>query len=319
MDYIFLTGLIGSLILVTGAAWPETKTSHPVKSIKNWLFGIGGLIMLLYAIFGYQQGGPIFFVMLEILVVIASILMMLNTDDRIDTTIISISGLGLIVWSLYLFEGYSTVFFILGLSGIGLGYAFKMATFRRNLALTLGSILIALFSYVEKSWIFFWLNVFFAIFSLYYLTKPFMSSEKFFNGIIIYLKILTGIIFIASISGIITQSFDPSYFIEQNFAQAIFSQNIFPDYAKKAFVVGFNLFSVLSILVAVMQYYVIHYGLKKKEKWAFNSMLYCALIWFFVAGGTNLYYGYNFYIYYSVIPFTIVLLTPILLIKKYIK
>ena len=172
MDYIFWTGLVGSLILVTGAAWPEAKdVKHPAKSLKNWLFAIGGFIMLLYAFFGYQQGGPIFFMILEILVAIASILMMLNTPDKIDTPIIAISGLGLIIWSLYLFENYGTVIFILGLCGIGLGYAFQMGTLRRSIALTLGSILIALFSYIEASWIFFWLNVFFAIFSAYYVYK----------------------------------------------------------------------------------------------------------------------------------------------------
>lgn len=172
MDTLFFTGLIGSLVLVTGAAWPEARdVKHPTKSVKNWLFAIGGCVMLLYAIFGYQQGGPIFFVILEILVVIASILMMLNTPDKIDTPIIALSGLGLIIWSLTLFEGYNTVFFILGLSGIGLGYAFQMRTLRRNVALTAGSILIALFSYIEASWIFFWLNAFFAIFSGYYVYK----------------------------------------------------------------------------------------------------------------------------------------------------
>lgn len=179
MDYIFITGLVGSLILVTGAAWPEPKdVKHPTKSLKNWLFAIGGLIMLLYAFFGYQQGGPIFFVMLEILVVIASILMMLNTPDKVDVPIISISGVGLIIWSLYLFQGYNTVFFILGLCGIGLGYAFEMGSLRRNIALTLGSILIALFSYIEASWIFFWLNLFFAIFSAYYLYKGIVHQRK---------------------------------------------------------------------------------------------------------------------------------------------
>ena len=171
LDYIFLTGLAGSLVLVTGAAWPEKLGQHPIKSIKNWLFGIGGLIMLIYAILGYSVGGPIFFIFLEILVVIASVLMMLNISDRIDTAIISIAGLILIIWSLTLFEGYNTIFFIIGLSGIGLGYAFEMGTLRRGVALTLGSMLIALFSYIEASWVFFWLNVFFALFSGYYVLR----------------------------------------------------------------------------------------------------------------------------------------------------
>ena len=160
------------MVLVTGAAWKDKSgsTRSPIKSIKNWLFAIGGLVMLIYAIMGYVViGGPIFFIFLEILVTIASILMMLNTNDKIDITVIGISGLGLIIWSLKLFEGYNTVFFIIGLCGIGLGYAFKIGSLRRDIALTLGSTLIAIFSYLEASWIFFWLNIFFAIFSGYYL------------------------------------------------------------------------------------------------------------------------------------------------------
>lgn len=171
MDLPFLTGLIGSLVLITGAAWPETKVKRPTQSIKNWLFAIGGLIMLVYSILGYQAGGPVFFVILESLVAVATVLMMLGTPDRVDTPIIGISGLVLIIWSLTLFEGYNTVFFILGLTGVGLGYALEMGSIQRDSALTAGSLLIALFSYIEASWIFFWLNLFFAIFSGYYLYK----------------------------------------------------------------------------------------------------------------------------------------------------
>lgn len=180
MNLTFFTGLMGSLILVTGAAWPESEDAeHPAKSAKNWLLALGGLTMFLYALFGWQQGGPVFFVMLEGLVVIASIFMMLNTPDTIDTPIIALSGLGFIVWSLYLFEGVNTVFFILGLCGIGLGYAFQMGTLRRSVALTVGSALIALFSYIEASWIFFWLNVFFALFSGYYVYRGVKKRHEY--------------------------------------------------------------------------------------------------------------------------------------------
>lgn len=178
MNAIFILGLIGSLILVVGAAWPEIKdVKHPTKSLKDWLFAVGGFIMLLFAICGYQQGDSIFFVILEILVVIASILMMLNTPDKFDAAVLSISSLGLIIWSLFLFEGYNTIFFIIGLCGIGLGYAFQMRTLRRSVALTLGSVLIALFSYIEASWVFFWLNTFFAIFSAYYVFRKIIFKK----------------------------------------------------------------------------------------------------------------------------------------------
>lgn len=171
MDLSFWTGLLGSLILVTGAAWPERLKTHPIKSTKNWLFAVGGLVMLIYAIQGYLAGGSLFFVFLESLVAVATVLMMLAVDDRIDALVLGLSGLVFIGWSLTLFEGYNTVFFILGLSGVALGYAFDMGTLRRDSALTLGSILIAVFSFIESSWIFFWLNAFFALFSAFYLLK----------------------------------------------------------------------------------------------------------------------------------------------------
>ena len=172
MNLIFLTGLAGALVLITGAAWPEIKdVKHPSKSFKNWLFAIGGLIMFIYAFIIYKQGGPIYFIILEIFVARSSILMMLNTSDKFDTLMLAISSFVLITWSLYLFETYSSIIFILGLCGIALGYAFQMGTVRRSVALTLGSILMALFSYIESNWIFFWLNVFFAVFSAFYVYK----------------------------------------------------------------------------------------------------------------------------------------------------
>ncbi len=171
MDYIFYIGVVGSLILVTGAAWPIEKVKHPVYSKKNWLFAVGNVLMFTFAILGYLSGGPVFFIFLQILIAVATIMMMIDIPDKIDIPVILISGAALIVWSLYLFEGYNTMFFILGLTGVGLGYTLEMGTVRRNLALTLGSILIAAFSFVEASWIFFWLNTFFACFSGYYVVK----------------------------------------------------------------------------------------------------------------------------------------------------
>ena len=144
MEYSFLTGLIGSLVLVAGAAWPDPKRTSTLRNpLKNWMFFVGGLIMLAYSIIGYLSGGPIFFLILEILVAVSSLMMMLNFHEKIAVPIIAISSLSLIIWSFYLFESYNTVFFIIGLSGIALGYGFKIGTLRRNLSLTLGSALIA--------------------------------------------------------------------------------------------------------------------------------------------------------------------------------
>ena len=183
-DITFWVGIIGSLILVTGAGWPgEKEHTAPTKSTKNWLFAIGGLAMLAYAILNsmYHQA-PFFFVIFEIFMAITSVLMMLDTDDKLDTIIVSIAATVFIIWSLYLFEGYTTIIFIIGLCVTGLGFAFEMGSRRRDIALTIGSATIAIFSFIASSWIFFWLNAFFAVFSGYYLykslTKPTPKPTK---------------------------------------------------------------------------------------------------------------------------------------------
>jgi hypothetical protein len=172
MNLILLQGILGALILVSGAAYPIKKEKHPLQSTKNWLFAIGGLMMLIYASLNYiYNDGAVFFILLQGLVNVSSIFMLSNTSERYSSPIIISLALLLIIWSLTLFEGYNTLFFIIGLSGIALGYVLKAGTFRRNLALTLGSILLATFSYLAADWVFFWLNVFFAVFSGYYSLK----------------------------------------------------------------------------------------------------------------------------------------------------
>lgn len=178
MNYNFYVGFLGSLILVTGAAWPESKVQKSIQLTKNWLFAIGNAIMMIYSLLGYIEGGSIFFVFLQALVGMATILMMLDMGDRINTPILSLGTLLLIIWSLYLFQGYTTIFFVLGLSAVSFGYAFKMRTLHRDIALIVGSLLIALFSYIEKNWIFFGLNLFFALFSSYYLAKKLTGPQS---------------------------------------------------------------------------------------------------------------------------------------------
>ncbi len=175
MDVPAIVGIAGGIVLVAGAAYPDYPALRPVASLKNWLFAVGGLLMLVYSVMNYMAGGTVFFVFLQGLVNLSSVFMMLDTDDRIDTPVVGAVALGLIVWSLWLLPGYSTIFFILGLVGIAIGYCSKGGTLRRELALALGSTLVAGFSYLERNWIFLWLNFFFAVFSfsqLVFLMRP---------------------------------------------------------------------------------------------------------------------------------------------------
>jgi hypothetical protein len=110
--------------------------------------------MLLYAVFGYLQGGELFYVFLEVFISIGSVLMMLDLDDRIDAIVLATGGAVFVIWSLMLFKGYDTVIFVIGLSILALGYTFKMRSLRRDVSLTCGSALISVFSYIGSNWIF---------------------------------------------------------------------------------------------------------------------------------------------------------------------
>ena len=158
MDFRFVIGLTGSVILVAGV-------TIPVLRWKNLLFAIGNACMFAYALIGYLTGGSIFFLILQIYIALSTVCMLLKVPDAYDTPILAIAGTGLVAWSLSLFEGYSTVIFVVGLVMLGIGFAMNGGTRRRETFLMFGSIVIVGFSYLMKDWIFVGLNTAFAFFS----------------------------------------------------------------------------------------------------------------------------------------------------------
>ena len=178
MELRFLAGLIGSLVLITGVSVPARSVPHPARSTKNWLFALGNTLMFVYAVLGYLGGGPIFFFILQIFVAVSTVLMMFNTPDRIDTPILALVGVGLVAWSLNLYEDYSTAVFVLGLTVLSVGFALENGTLRRNIALSIGAVCIAVFSYLLADWIFFWLNAFFAVISGFYAVQIAQKAAK---------------------------------------------------------------------------------------------------------------------------------------------
>jgi len=78
MDTTFLVGLFGSLVLIAGVAYPLKSVSHPARSTKNWLFTAGNASMFLYAYLNFLAGGSVFFIYLQVLIAVSTVLMMLN-------------------------------------------------------------------------------------------------------------------------------------------------------------------------------------------------------------------------------------------------
>jgi len=158
VDLRFAVGLIGSVILVSGVIIPALRW-------KDLLFATGNACMFTYALIGYLTGGSIFFLILQIYIALSTLCMLLKVPDAFDTPLLAIAGVGLVAWSLSLFEGYSTALFVIGLAMLGIGFAMNGGTRRREIFLMLGSVVIAVFSFLMKDWIFVGLNAAFAFFS----------------------------------------------------------------------------------------------------------------------------------------------------------
>lgn len=158
MDVRFFIGLLGSLLLISGVVIPAQRN-------KNVLFAAGNVSMFAYALVGYVEGGTIFFVIQQMFIMLSTLCMLLQVPDKIDTTILTVGGIALIGWSLSLFQGYGTVIFVVGLSLLGVGLAMDTGTRKRDVTLSIGSFLIAIFSFLMRDWIFTILNALFALFS----------------------------------------------------------------------------------------------------------------------------------------------------------
>ena len=159
MDYRLLIGILGSAILVAGIANTDQRA-------KNILFAIGNAYMFLYALVGYLTGGPIFFLILQIFIALSTLCMLLKVPDTYDTPILAVGGLALVGWSLSLFQDYTTAIFVVGLALLGIGFAMESGTLKREMALMIGSIVIAVFSYLMRDWVFVGLNVLFSALAL---------------------------------------------------------------------------------------------------------------------------------------------------------
>ncbi len=163
-------GTLGAIILVTGAAWP-ISTGHPGKSIKNWLFLIGAIFMLGYSSWSYYLGGVIFFIFLQLFVLTSNISLVINLNKKWAQPLVIVAGIVFTLISLYLLEDSTTIPFILGLSTLAYGYVSDPATQKGEIFLTIGSILLSIFSYLVGDMVFFALNAFFTVFSAYYVWK----------------------------------------------------------------------------------------------------------------------------------------------------
>lgn len=159
MDERLWIGWLGALILVTGAATVSSER-------KNLLFALGNACMFTYALLGSLRGEPVFFFILQSFILLATVCMFLKVPESSATPILAIGAILLILWSLSFSQDYATAIFVVGLGLLGIGFAMHSGTRRREVALMAGSAVIAVFSFLVREWVFFVLNILFAVLSL---------------------------------------------------------------------------------------------------------------------------------------------------------
>lgn len=127
--------------------------------------------MIIYAVFRYMAGGSVFFLLLEAMMLLATVLMLVQAKESISRTLILIMGFLLSATAFFIKIDPETLIFVAGLTIVSVGFTSGANTIRRNALLALGSGLVALFSAIQHDPVFLWMNVFFALFSLYHVVK----------------------------------------------------------------------------------------------------------------------------------------------------
>ena len=139
------------------------------------------------------------------------------------------------------------------------------------------------------------------------------------KSLITYLKVITIFWFVFSAWGLYAKNFDPTDFIKSEFTKIALPNNAsLPPDAQIAFEFPFMLFALLSMVSSVLMFYIIHFALSKKEQWAADALLIAASVWVIGAIAIILTYSYYFY-FWSVGIFSITILFPLVLVRKYLR
>lgn len=143
-----------------------------------------------------------------------------------------------------------------------------------------------------------------------------METEKLFKILIAYFKYSTlfGLLFTFICSFFI--SFDPFHGLESMIMTDLYGNVNMPDLARPAFNFAFLLFCLASVLLFVMQYYVIRFALAKKEPWAYNVMVICITLWIVGASAIAMYTNASSY-FVSVGVMILMYVPALVLLKRY--
>lgn len=97
--------------------------------------------LLIDSVLNYLTSSPVFFVFLEAFIVFDAVLMFIGVPDNIDGPLVGTVGLAFIALSIYLFSGYETIIFVLGMIGVGLDYVLDTGVRKTRNSINFGKLI----------------------------------------------------------------------------------------------------------------------------------------------------------------------------------
>lgn len=139
-----------------------------------------------------------------------------------------------------------------------------------------------------------------------------------FTGLMRYLRAGCAMMVVMSVVGMALVNVAPFFTLEQLMFQDWYGKPTLPPEAVKPFQLGFLLFCWLSVVSGAMLYYVVRYGLERRERWSYHCYLLLGVAWPIGAIGVALYTTAYWYLLSASIM-TVLFLPPVFLLRPYIK
>ncbi len=118
-------------------------------------------------------------------------------------------------------------------------------------------------------------------------------------------------------AGILVNSM-PFFTLEKMIFADLYGTEELPAEGYPVFRFTFWLFCLLSVVVGLFQFFLVRHGVRKNEKWAFNCLVWGALIWGVGATGIAIFSGAISYLY-SAILMAVLLGLPLIIIYPQFK
>jgi hypothetical protein len=145
-----------------------------------------------------------------------------------------------------------------------------------------------------------------------------MENSKLFTWQVKYLKAACWMLVAMSVAGVALVDVAPFLTLDQLIFLDWYGQPTLPPEAVKPFRLAMLLFSYLSVLSGILLYYVVRYGIERRERWAYHAYLWLGVAWPLGAIAIAIVSTAYWYLLSASIM-TVLFLPPVFLLRPFMK